>query len=41
MQLVVSPFGLDAEAFAEVLGRWAGQWPEVARNPEITIAPAS
>jgi hypothetical protein len=41
IQLVVSTFGLDADAFAEVLGRWAGHWPTIAGKPEITIAPAS
>ena len=41
MQLVVSTYGLAEEGFAEVLGRWTAQWPPVARNAEITIAPAS
>jgi hypothetical protein len=39
VQIVVSTFGLDEEGFAEVLGRWTGQWPPVARNAEISIAP--
>jgi hypothetical protein len=41
VQIVVSTYGLGEEGFAEVLGRWTGLWPSVARNAEITIAPAS
>ena len=41
MQIVVSTYGLAEEGFAEVLGRWTAQWPPVARNAEITIAPAA
>jgi hypothetical protein len=41
VQVVISTFGLDPEAFAEVLGRWAGQWPSVAEESEITVAPTS
>jgi hypothetical protein len=41
VQIVISTFGLDPGAFAEVLGGWAGKWPSVAQEAEITVAPAS